>query len=148
MTTEDNKVRVGSIVPRPWGYYKLVAQEKDYSVKLLYINPGEETSLQRHSKRHEMITLLDGSVEITHRTTLFRKDRSHRTAFSYRVMAGEWHKFAAPTDQTSPTVILEVAYGELDPDDFERADDKYNRERKKGPGFVDGIITNYDWRNG
>lgn len=145
MTTEDGKVRVGSIVSRPWGHYKLVAHENDYSVKLLYINPGEETSLQRHSKRHEMITLLDGTVDITHNTTVFQKGRSSRTA-SYRIMAGEWHKLAAPVTQVGPTVILEVAYGELDPDDFERQSDKYGRERKRGPGFVDRIMNNHDWR--
>lgn len=145
MTTEDNKVRVGSIVHRPWGRYRLVLHEKDYSVKVLFINPGEETSLQRHSKRHELVTLLDGTVEITHKDTTFTKDRSAR-ASSYRVLAGEWHKFCAPEDQQGPTILLEVAYGELDPDDFERKADKYARERTRGPGFVDRLMNNADWR--
>lgn len=145
MTTEDTKVRVGSIVERPWGKYKLVVHKKDYSVKILYIKPGEETSLQRHSKRHELVTLLDGAVVITHKEYTFEKDRSQR-ASSYRVLAGEWHKFAAPADQKGYTVLLEVAYGELDPDDFERKSDKYDRVRKKGPGFVDRIMDNTDWR--
>ena len=145
MTTEDIKVRVGHRVDRPWGHYKLVVHQKDYSIKLLYINPGEETSLQRHSKRHEMVMLLDGTVDITQGDRLFTKDRSQR-ASSYRIMAGEWHRFGAPADQTGPTVLLEVAYGELDPDDFERKEDKYNRERKRGPGFVTSIMNNADWR--
>lgn len=145
MTTEDNKVRVGSIVLRPWGFYKLLAQEQDYSVKILSINPGECTSLQRHSKRHEFITLLDGVMRMTHGTSTFEKGRANRTS-SYRVLAGEWHRFAAPEDQDGPTVILEVAYGELDPDDFERKDDKYARERARGPGFVDKLMNNWDWR--
>lgn len=145
MTTEDSKVRAGSIVDRPWGNYKLVIHEHDYSVKLLYINPGEETSLQRHSKRHELVVLLDGTVTITHRDVTFTKGRSNR-ASSYRILAGEWHRFRAPADQVGPTIILEVAYGELDPDDFERKDDKYSRERTRGPGFVDNPINNSDWR--
>ena len=145
MTTEDPKVRVGSIVDRPWGRYRLVIHQNDYSVKLLFINPGEETSLQRHSKRHELVTLLDGTVTITQGETTFTKDRSSR-ASSYRVLAGEWHKFAASADQQGPTVLLEIAYGELDPDDFERKSDKYDRERKRGPGFVDRWINNKDWR--
>jgi mannose-6-phosphate isomerase-like protein (cupin superfamily) len=139
MTTEDVKVRVGSKVKRPWGFYKLIVQGKDYSVKLLYINPGEETSLQRHSKRHELVTLLDGTMIITHYGYTFTKDRSERAA-SYRILAGEWHRFAAPDDQKGCTILLEVAYGELDPDDFEREEDKYNRERKRGPGFMDNLI--------
>lgn len=134
MTTEDGKVRVGTIVRRPWGWYKLVVHEENYSVKLIYINPGEETSLQRHSRRHELVTLLDGTVLIQHEDSMFSKDANHR-ASSQRVMAYEWHRFGAPLDQKGPTVLLEVAYGELDPDDFERKDDKYQRERKQGPGF-------------
>lgn len=146
MTTEDKKVKVGAIVHRPWGKYKLLIHDKDYSVKLIYINPGEETSLQRHSRRHEMVTLLDATVNITQGEYKFTKDRSHR-ASAYRILAGEWHRFGAPADQTGPTILLEVAYGTLDPDDFERKEDKYDRERKRGPGFmVEGVMNNTDWR--
>ena len=145
MTTEDIKVRVGSTVVRPWGKYKLIAHDKDYSIKMLFISPGEETSLQRHSKRHELVTLLDGTVKITHNDYGFTKGRPQR-ASSYRIMAGDWHKFAAPADQVGYTVVLEVAYGELDPDDFERKEDKYGRERKVGPGFVANLMDNFDWR--
>ena len=146
MTTEDVKVRVGHKVVRPWGFYKLVLHNKDYSIKLLYINPGHETSLQRHSKRHELVTLLDGTVDITHKEYRFTKDRSQR-ASSYRILAGEWHRFGAPAKQDGPTILLEVAYGELDPDDFERKEDKYDRERKRGPGFsIEGVMNNTDWR--
>ncbi len=145
MTTEDTRVKVGSRVDRPWGYYNLIADDKDYSIKMLFIAPGEETSLQRHSKRHELVMLLDGTMMMTHKGTTFTKDRSQR-ASSYRILAGDWHRFAAPADQVGYTVLLEVAYGELDPDDFERKDDKYGRERKIGPGFVKSTMNNFDWR--
>jgi len=145
MTTEDNKVRIGSTVKRPWGEYQLLVHEKDYSVKMLFIAPGETTSLQRHSKRHELITILDGSVIMTHQDHTFTKGRESRAA-SYYVMAGDWHKFAAPADQVGYTVLLEIAYGELDPDDFERKEDKYDRERKRGPGFKQSVMNNWDWR--
>jgi mannose-6-phosphate isomerase-like protein (cupin superfamily) len=147
MTTDSNDIVVGTIVKRPWGQYLLVNHHKDYSVKVIYIAPGEETSLQRHSKRHELITLLDGTVKITHGDWTFTKDRSQRAA-SYRILAGEWHRFGAPADQEGYTVLLEVAYGELDPDDFQRSEDKYGRERKMGPGFVQQIMDNHDWRKG
>jgi len=145
MTTEDKPVKIGSIVKRPWGYYSIVIHVKDYSIKLLYINPGEETSLQRHSKRHEMVMLLDGTVIVTHKEHTFSKDRSQR-ASSYRILAGDWHRFGAPADQEGCTVLLEVAYGELDFEDFQRKEDKYNRERTKGPGFIDRAIDNAAWR--
>lgn len=133
MTTEDTQIRIGSKVQRPWGSYKLLVHRKDYSIKLLRISPGEETSLQRHSKRQELVILLEGSVTITHKGTTFTKDQS---TVSYRIREYEWHKFAVPSDQDTPSVILEVGYGELDPDDFERKHDKYNRERKRGPSFI------------
>lgn len=145
MTTEDAKVRLGSKVIRPWGYYRLIVHKKGYSVKLLYINPGEETSLQRHSKRNELITLLDGTVTITQGQRTFSKDHSNRAAI-HRVLAGEWHRFAAPNDQKGRTILLEVAYGELDPDDFQRKTDKYNRARTQGPGYVDKLMHDSDWR--
>ena len=145
MTTEDRKVRIGSKVTRPWGHYKLIVQDGDYSVKLLYIKPGEETSLQRHSKRHELVALLDGTMVIEHQGYTFAKDRSERACI-YRILAGEWHRFAAPSNQSGHTVLLEIAYGELDPDDFERKEDKYNRERTRGPGFRDNLMNNHDWR--
>ena len=145
MTTEDPKVEVGAHIVRPWGYYTLVTHQDDYSVKLLYINPGEETSLQRHSKRHELVILLDGTVSISDGERIFSKDRSNRSS-AYRVNAGQWHKFSVPLDQDDPTVLLEIAYGELDPDDFERQFDKYDRERKIGPGFVHRVIDDYNWR--
>ena len=145
MTTEDKDIKIGSIVRRPWGRYKLLVHEEDYSVKILYIEPGEETSLQRHSKRHELITLLDGIVCITHHEHQFFKGRADR-ASSYRVLAGEWHRFGAPDGQGGPTILLEIAYGELDPDDFERQADKYDRERKRGPGFVNTVINDWEWR--
>jgi mannose-6-phosphate isomerase-like protein (cupin superfamily) len=145
MTTEDGKVRIGSTVVRPWGKYKLLVHEEDYSVKILYITPGETTSLQRHSKRHELVTLLDGSVIAKHKDHSFMKDRESRGS-SYYVLAGDWHQFAAPEEQVGYTVLLEVAYGELDPDDFERKEDKYDRERTRGPGFKDSPMNNWDWR--
>ena len=145
MTTEDRGIKVGAIVKRPWGKYKLLAHQEDWSVKILYINPGEETSLQRHSKRHELLSLLDGSVTVEHKGHRFTKGRSGR-ASSYRILAGEWHRFGAPADQDGPTILLEIAYGELDPDDFERTEDKYGRERKRGPGFTDSVMNDWDWR--
>ena len=135
MTTEDGRVRIGAHIIRPWGYYVLLVDDKDYSVKVLYIKPGEETSLQRHSKRSELITLLDGEVKITQADYVFTKDNSSRVC-SYRIPLKMWHRFSAPAEQTGYTVLLEIAYGELDPDDFERKEDKYGRERKVGPGFV------------
>lgn len=136
MTTEDKPLPVGTVVVRPWGKYRILLHQKDYSVKLLYIKPGEETSLQRHSKRQELVTLLDGTVKITHGDYTFSKGCDHR-ASSYRIPAREWHRFGVPATQQGDTILLEVAYGELDPNDFERKKDKYNRERKRGPGFIE-----------
>jgi hypothetical protein len=84
-------------------------------------------------------------VIITQDQRTFSKDHSNRAA-THRVLAGEWHRFAAPNNQKSRTVLLEVAYGELDPDDFQRKADKYNRVRTQGPGYVDRLMNDSDWR--
>lgn len=130
---------------RPWGVIDVDKIVKDYSVKTLRIAPGHQTSLQRHSQRHEMIILLDGEVEITHHNHTFTKGRASR-ASSYRFLAGDWHRLSCPRGQTGWATVLEVGYGKLIYDDFERKEDKYDRERKRGPGFKDKLINNIDWR--
>jgi len=139
MTTEDNELRAGTIVPRPWGYYKVIVHEEGYSVKMLHINPGESTSFQRHSKRHELITILEGRVNITIDNHTFCKEPSKQIS-SYRIPIKTWHRFGVPEDHNEPSVILEIAYGELDPEDFQRSEDKYDRERSQGTGFIEDLF--------
>lgn len=40
------------LVSRQWGFYE-VLHESDFKVKILTLNPGGKTSLQRHAKRNE-----------------------------------------------------------------------------------------------
>ena len=124
-------------VDRPWGYYTVVEEQENYSVKILHIKPGEETSYQRHSLRFEIVTLLEGTVEITHNERVFFKDEQTGRGVSLRIKPYDWHKFKVPHDQDKPSVLVEITYGQLDPEDFERdlQTDKYNRKRRVGSIF-------------
>jgi len=52
-------------VPKKWGWYTVLAKGKGFKVKLLYLKPFSETSLQRHEHRCETWTFLEsGKVQI------------------------------------------------------------------------------------
>ena len=125
-------------ISRPWGYYTVVEEQENYSVKILHINPGEETSYQRHSQRSEIVTLLQGTVEVTHNGRTFFKDDKTSKGVSLRLQPYDWHRFKVPFDQDKPTVLVEVTYGKLDPEDFQREidSDKYDRLRDVGDSFI------------
>ena len=38
---------------RPWGFFKVLADEKDHKVKQIVVFPGQCLSLQKHNKRAE-----------------------------------------------------------------------------------------------
>ncbi len=130
---------------RPWGIIDVIESTSDYHVRILKIAPGQCTSIQRHSRRNEMVILLDGEIEINHNDYKFTRNNDNR-ASGYRFPARDWHGLSCFSQETWATV-LEVAYGELIHDDFEIKEDKYDRERKRGPGFiVEGVMNDTDWR--
>ncbi len=52
----------GLTVNRPWGYYKVLHEEKNYKVKELGIYPGRSLSLQKHKYRSEHWNVVKGRV--------------------------------------------------------------------------------------
>ena len=45
---------------RPWGYYRILADEPDHKVKRLVVYPGQRLSLQRHKHRTRALVCLPG----------------------------------------------------------------------------------------
>ncbi len=50
---------------RPWGYYKVLADEGIYKCKEIVVLPGKRLSLQRHQRRAEHWYIIAGIAEIT-----------------------------------------------------------------------------------
>ncbi len=109
------------IVEKPWGRVATYAHNQPSTVRVITVEPGQETSVHYHRMRDETWVVLDPGlvVEIG--------ERSVTTA------PGE--EFVIPAEQphrircegTAAGRILEVAYGYTTEDDSERLEDDYGR---------------------
>lgn len=54
-----------TFVEKPWGAEDWLVQNEHYVVKHLYINAGEQISLQYHNEKHETMIILEGMGQLT-----------------------------------------------------------------------------------
>ena len=99
---------------RDWGYWRVLDDKqatKGYKVKELVIYPGKSLSDQRHFKRSEQWTVLEGickmETEYDNRQDVVHLDPKSRP---YDIGVRVWHKASNPG--TENTHILEVQRGE------------------------------------
>ncbi|MEE8584160.1 MAG: phosphomannose isomerase type II C-terminal cupin domain [Acidobacteriota bacterium] len=107
---------------RPWGYYKVLADEADHKVKRIVVYPGQRLSLQRHRQRSEhwyvvsgqaLVTLNDDSIPLS-------------SGMAVDIPKGAWHRVQNSGSQD--LVFIEVQTGEyFGEDDIERSEDDYGR---------------------
>ena len=50
-------------VKRPWGEYHVLEKTSKYWLKKLFINKGEQSSLQSHENRDEIWIVLQGKIK-------------------------------------------------------------------------------------
>jgi mannose-6-phosphate isomerase len=50
---------------RPWGFYRILADEPDHKVKRIVVLPGRRLSLQRHWRRSEHWHVVSGQAIVT-----------------------------------------------------------------------------------
>ena len=105
---------------RPWGWFREFAKNEKLTVKIIFVNRGEELSLQKHEKRSEFWRVLSGNPEILIGENTFNA----RPGDEFEIKAGETHRISA---QDADAEILEVAVGEFDEEDIVRLEDKYGR---------------------
>jgi mannose-6-phosphate isomerase-like protein (cupin superfamily) len=110
-----------STTKRPWGSFTRFTNNEPSTVKLLYINKGEEFSLQYHTHRKEFWKIIEGSPEI-----IVGDMVTHNPAQGdeFVIEPGTKHRISAPKDNV---VVLEISTGEFDEEDIVRLEDKYNR---------------------
>ena len=49
---------------RPWGYYVVLEEDKDYKIKKVIVQPGQKLSLQLHYHRSEHWVVVSGFAEV------------------------------------------------------------------------------------
>ncbi len=107
---------------KPWGYYTILDEEKEYKVKKLVVNPGGRLSLQVHKHRSEFWMVVEGNPVILCGGTA----REYSVGENVFIPVETKHRLENFTG--SRVTIIEIQRGAyLGEDDIIRLEDVYNR---------------------
>ncbi len=110
-----------AFVERPWGSFKQFANNRDCTVSLMTVRPGQRLSLQSHTGRAELwIVIDDGAV-----VQVGDREGVHKAGDEIWIPANEKHRLSCKGDK--PVRVLEVAFGNWQQDDIRRYADDYQR---------------------
>ncbi|MDQ7783889.1 MAG: glycosyltransferase [Desulfomonilaceae bacterium] len=107
---------------RPWGYYEVLSDRADHKIKRIVVYPGKRLSLQRHRRRAERWTIVNGTPIVTR----FEEEIQLSPGQSIEIPRGAEHRIFNPGD--APVVFIEVQVGDyFGEDDIERIEDDFGR---------------------
>jgi len=109
------------IVDKPWGKVATFALNQPSSVRMITVEPGQETSEHYHQLRDEMWIVLDPGMEIQIGNRMIEPQPGEE----FIVSAEEPHRIRNPSETRGR--VLEVAYGYTTEDDSFRLQDDYGR---------------------
>jgi mannose-6-phosphate isomerase len=108
-------------VERPWGAFEQYAFNREVTVSLMTVQPGQRLSLQAHTGRAELWIALDDGAEVVIGDQTLRP----RAGDELWIPANTRHRLAAAGDR--PVRVLEVAFGNWQQADIVRFADDYTR---------------------
>ncbi len=106
---------------RPWGHMREFVFNEKVSTKIIYVNKGEEISLQTHKERGEFWKVLRGNPLMI----LENKHKILNEGDEIYINTREKHQVKAIKDDVE---ILEIAKGNFKEADIIRYNDKYGRK--------------------
>jgi mannose-6-phosphate isomerase len=107
---------------RPWGEYRVLAEDGDWKVKRIDVNVGQRLSYQKHERRSEHWVVVAGRA----RVTLDGSERELEVGDTIDIPAGTAHR--VESCGRGPLTFIEIQRGEyLGEDDIERLEDDYGR---------------------
>jgi len=107
-------------IQKPWGHVKEYALNQTATVRIINLQPGQETSLHSHNLRDDMWVILDEGV----RVQIGKEVKSTKIGDEYVIPAETLHRiFSSET----PARILEIAFGYASEEDIIRIADEYGR---------------------
>ncbi|MBD8526063.1 mannose-1-phosphate guanylyltransferase/mannose-6-phosphate isomerase [Pseudoxanthomonas sp. CAU 1598] len=110
-------------VYRPWGSYTVLEDADDCKVKRLTVKPGGILSLQKHSRRSEHWTVVNGTAKVRVGDQEFLLERNQSTYIPTETL----HRLENPTDKD--VHLIEVQCGDyFGEDDIVRLEDVYGRK--------------------
>jgi mannose-1-phosphate guanylyltransferase/mannose-6-phosphate isomerase len=109
------------IVDKPWGKVVTYALNQPSSVRVITVEPGQETSIHFHQLRDEMWVVLDPGLTISIGNQVVLAEQGDE----FMVSAETAHRIT----NKGPVAgrVLEVAYGYTDESDDRRLEDDYGR---------------------
>jgi mannose-1-phosphate guanylyltransferase/mannose-6-phosphate isomerase len=108
-------------VERPWGTFKQYAHNRDCTVSLMTVLPGQRLSLQSHTGRAELWIVIDDGAEVQ----VGGEKRVCKAGDEIWIPANEKHRLSCRGNK--PVRVLEVAFGNWQQDDITRYADDYAR---------------------
>ena len=108
---------------RPWGYFKVLDEKKEYKIKELVVESGSRLSLQSHKKRQETWVILEGEATITIDENVFTKTKNE----TIHISMGAKHRLENKSDEILKIIEIQTGsyFGE---DDITRYDDDFGRD--------------------
>ncbi|MDD5090862.1 MAG: cupin domain-containing protein, partial [Candidatus Wallbacteria bacterium] len=117
-----SETMVHCTVYRPWGYYTVLDEKPGHKVKRITVYPGKRLSLQRHKRRSEHWTVVNGEAIVTKDSE--RIPLTVNQSVFLPVLA--IHRVENPGNVDMQ--FVEVQVGDyLEEDDIERFEDDYGR---------------------
>jgi mannose-1-phosphate guanylyltransferase/mannose-6-phosphate isomerase len=117
--------RFHQTVHRPWGSFTVLEDEADCKVKRLTVKPGGILSLQKHHRRSEHWTVVQGTARVRVGEREFLLQRNESTFIPMDTL----HRLENPTD--ADIHLIEVQCGDyFGEDDIVRLEDVYGRVAK------------------
>jgi mannose-1-phosphate guanylyltransferase/mannose-6-phosphate isomerase len=109
------------IIEKPWGKVATYALNQPSSVRVITVEPGQETSVHYHRMRDETWVVLDAglTIEIGNRVV------ETTPGEEFMIPAEETHRIR--NLGTGRGRILEIAYGYTTEDDTQRLEDPHGR---------------------
>lgn len=105
----------------PWGNWYTMAQEKNYKVKYLCINPKQSISLQYHKNREEQWFIIGGKGTVTIDGYVYQASKGSR------FLIDKLSKHRATGSDDEALEIIEIQTGICKEDDIIRLYDDYGR---------------------
>jgi mannose-6-phosphate isomerase len=109
------------IVEKPWGKVATFALNQPSSVRIITIEPGQETSEHYHQLRDEMWVVLDEGLRIQ----IGNRSVEAKSGEEFVVRAEEPHRISNTGARRGR--VLEIAHGYTTEDDTFRLQDDYGR---------------------
>lgn len=110
-------------IVRPWGRFRQYAHNREVTVSLMHVLPGQRLSLQAHTGRAELWIVLDTGAEVTVGARTWRPTANEELW----IEVGEQHRLAHDGSVDTPVRVLEIAFGDWQQSDIVRFDDDYAR---------------------